>query len=318
MREAVARHWPEYLMEAAELGAFMVSACLFAALLEHPASPIRQAIQDPFLRRIPMGLAMGLTAIAIIHSPIGKRSGAHLNPAFTLTFFRLGKVAGWDALFYILGQFAGSVAGVALAAALLGAALADPAVNYAATVPGAAGPAVAFAAELGISFLLMLVVLAVSNQERLARYTPLFAGGLVATYIILEAPLSGMSMNPARTLGSGVWAQVWDWLLIYFTAPPLAMLLAAEVYLALRGPAAVLCAKLHHQNTERCIFRCGYAGQQDVVLGASARPSVITSAVSHVPGGTTEHGIRTASVSERPRPIRETGSLAHARGTESQ
>ncbi|MFQ5683048.1 MAG: hypothetical protein ACE5HC_07220 [Candidatus Binatia bacterium] len=76
-------------MEAAGLGIFMVSACTFGTILEYPASPIHQAIADPFLRRILMGLAMGLTAVGIIYSPWGKQSGAHINPAITLTFFRL-------------------------------------------------------------------------------------------------------------------------------------------------------------------------------------------------------------------------------------
>jgi hypothetical protein len=54
MREALTHHWPEYLMEAGGLGIFMLSACVFAILLEHPASPVRQAIGDPLLRRLPM------------------------------------------------------------------------------------------------------------------------------------------------------------------------------------------------------------------------------------------------------------------------
>jgi len=81
-------HWPEYLMEAAELGLFMVSACLCVALVEHPASPVRQALDDGLLRRALIGLAMGITAVAIVHSPLGRRSGAHFNPAVTLTFWR--------------------------------------------------------------------------------------------------------------------------------------------------------------------------------------------------------------------------------------
>jgi len=105
--ETLKKHWPEYLMEAAGLGIFMISACSFGALLEHPASPIRQAIANSFLRRILMGMAMGLTAISIIYSPWGKQSGAHLNPSVTLTFFRLGKVARWDAVFYVTAQFLG-------------------------------------------------------------------------------------------------------------------------------------------------------------------------------------------------------------------
>ena len=62
----VLQHWPEYLIEAIGLGLFMISACLFVTLLEHPNSPIRQAVTEPMLRRIPMGLAMGLTAVALI------------------------------------------------------------------------------------------------------------------------------------------------------------------------------------------------------------------------------------------------------------
>ena len=120
----------------------------------------------------------------------------------------------------------------------------------------------AFAAEFGISFILMSVVLRVSNAAQLARYTQLFAGALVATYITLEAPISGMSMNPARTFGSALAAQLWTSLWIYLTAPPLGMLAAAEVYRWQKGAHAVSCAKLHHHNDKRCIFRCGYEAAQ--------------------------------------------------------
>jgi aquaporin Z len=268
MLSALSKHWPEYLAEAAELGLFMISACLFVALIEHPASPVRQVLADPLLRRALIGLAMGLTAIAIVHSPLGRRSGGHFNPAVTLTFFRLGKIEPWDAAFYIAAQFIGGVAGVALASLLLGqAVVADPSVVYVATRPGEQGSGVAFAAEAAISFGLMLTVLSVSNVRRLNRYTALFAGALVATYITLEAPISAMSMNPARTLGSALPGQIWTGLWIYFTAPPLGMLLAAEVYTRLKGRASVLCCKLHHDNGERCIFRCSYGEPPDALSG---------------------------------------------------
>lgn len=259
MLDAIKGHWPEYLMEAAGLGLFMISACVFATILEHPASPIRQAVTDPFLRRIPMGLAMGLTAVAIIYSPWGQQSGAHLNPSVTLAFLRLGKVHPWDGLFYVLAQFAGGVAGVLLAVSILGHRIADPSVNYVATIPGLGGAGIAFLAEFVISFGLMSVVLVVSNTDRLARFTGLFAGILVATYITVEAPLSGMSMNPARSLGSALPAQAWMALWVYFTAPPVGMLAAAEVYLRLQAERQVICAKLYHPHSRRCIFRCGYA-----------------------------------------------------------
>ncbi len=256
MCAALKKHWPEYLMEAAGLGLFMVSACGFGALLEHPASPVRQAIDSAFVRRVLMGLAMGLTAIALVYSPWGKQSGAHLNPSFTLTFYRLGKVKGHDAFFYIIAQFAGGLAGVLLMSLVLGMRLAHPNVNYVVTVPGAGGIALAFVAESLITFILMSVVLLVSNHARHAPRTGLCAGALIAAYITFEAPFSGMSMNPARTLGSALPAQVWTAWWIYFTAPLLGMLTAAQVYLMTKGSPPRACAKLHHQNVKRCIF-CG-------------------------------------------------------------
>jgi aquaporin Z len=261
--EALAQHWPEYLIEATGLGLFMISACAFVALLEHPGSFARQAIEDPAARRFLIGLAMGATAIAIIYSPWGKQSGAHLNPAVTLTFFRLGKIEAWDSVFYILAQFLGGIAGVALSSLILGQmVLSDPTVNYVVTLPGESGPWLAFACEVAISFGLMLTVLITSNTRNLNRYTGLFAGALVATYITLEAPLSGMSMNPARTFGSAANAELWTALWVYFTAPPIGMLIASELYLRTKGASGVLCCKLHHDNDKRCIFRCAYGMQQ--------------------------------------------------------
>lgn len=260
--DALKRHWPEYLMEAAGLGFFMISASVCTILLEHPASPIRQAVDSDLLRRALIGIAMGLTAIGIIYSPWGKRSGAHLNPAVTLTFWSLGKVRSVDALCYVLAQFAGGLLGVIGVAAFIRSYLTDPSVNYVVTVPGPEGASVAFVAEVAISFGLMLTVLTVSNRKSMARFTGLFAGCLVATYITLEAPLSGMSMNPARTLASALPAWLWTQLWIYFTAPPIGMLLAAQSYLVTHGPGRVLCAKLHHDNPARCIFRCRYGDTQ--------------------------------------------------------
>ncbi len=253
-REALREHWPEYAIEAAGLGAFMVSASALWTLLFAPGSPVAATLTPhPFLQRLLMGLAMGLTAASIIYSPFGKRSGAHLNPAVTLTFYRLGKVKGWDALFYGLAQVAGGLLGVVLAASLLGDAFRAPPVRFVATLPGPGGVAAAFVAEVAISFGLMLAVLAASNSERLKGWTGVFAASLVATYITLESPISGMSMNPARSLASAAPAGLLENLWVYFTAPPLGMALAARAYARRRS---VGCAKLIHADDQRCIF-CG-------------------------------------------------------------
>ncbi len=173
-----------------------------------------------------------------------------------MTFFRLGKVKPWDAFFYIFAQFIGGLAGVLLITAVIKEAIAHPSVNYVATIPGMSGVSVAFISEFIISFILMSIILVVSNTMSIAHLTGLFAGILVATHITLEAPLSGMSMNPARAFGSALPANIWTALWVYFTASPLGMFLAGEVYLRVKGTKSVLCAKLHHQNDKRCI-RCG-------------------------------------------------------------
>ncbi|WP_414575372.1 MIP/aquaporin family protein [Anabaena sp. CCY 9402-a] len=258
MLQALRKHYPEYLMEAAGLGIFMILAAIVTAVLEHPASMIRQTIHEAILRRLIIGVAMGLIAIAIVYSPWGKQSGAHINPVVTFTFFRLGKIQLWDAIFYILAQFLGGLMGLLLAIALLGNAITHPSVNYIITIPGVEGTGIAFLAEIIISFGVMLMILFVSNTPKLAPFTGIFSGILIAIYITIEAPLSGMSMNPARTLASAIPAHNWTDIWVYFTAPLLGMLSAAEIYVMLKGKRAVRCAKLHHHNNKRCIFRCGY------------------------------------------------------------
>ena len=186
MTAALKAHWPEYLMEATGLGVFMISACVFGVLLFHPSSPITQIIAGDTARRVLMGVAMGTTAVAIIFSPFGKRSGAHINPAVTLTFFRLGKIEPWDAAFYTLFQFIGGFAGVLVSAFFLGSLIADRSVNYVVTIPGPGGPAVAFLAEMTISFILMLVILTVSNTKRLGRWTGLWPFALSPGMFVLH------------------------------------------------------------------------------------------------------------------------------------
>jgi aquaporin Z len=188
---------------------------------------------------------------------VGKQSGGHFNPAITFTFYRLGNVELSDTMFYAAAQFSGAISGVAVARWLLRGAPGSDAVRYAATVPGVYGYAGAFVAEMTISFILMTTILFVTNRETLARYTPYCVGGLYVTFITFETPLSGMSMNPARTFGSAIHASYWHALWIYFIAPTLGMLAAAEVFLRARGGVTPYCAKLHHANSKRCIFHHG-------------------------------------------------------------
>jgi aquaporin Z len=274
VKSTLGEHWPEYLIEAWALGCFMLSAGVFATLLGSPRSPLYALIPSETARTVLVGLAMGTTAIALIHSPWGKRSGAHMNPAVTLTFLRLGKVAPVDAVFFILAQTLGGTLGVLLAAAALGSSFTDPPVSYAATVPGPRGAAIAFVAETIISFGLMAVVLLFSSISRLARFTGLAAGCLVALYISVESPLSGMSMNPARTFASAAPGMNWQHFWVYLVAPILGMFLAAQLHLALLGARAEHCAKLLHPDDVRCIH-CGY--KPNSILDTASKPSDLRS-----------------------------------------
>lgn len=243
--------WRAWAAEALAIGTFMVSAMTCTVVLEHPDSPIRQALPDATVRRALMGLAMGMTAIGLIYSPVGTLSGAHMNPAVTLAFVRLGRVGWRDAVAYIAAQFVGATAGTWAIALLFGPLASDPAVNYAVTAPGPDGPWLAALGELAISFLMLSIVLAVSARPEVMHLTGLVAGAVVAANILVEAPLSGMSMNPARSLGpalvSGQFPSFW----IYVVVPLAGMQLAAALHAALatRG-----CAKLHHPSHVRCVF----------------------------------------------------------------
>jgi len=231
---ALPNHWPEYLMEAAALGIFMISAGAFTVLFEYPNSPVHLALPNADFRRFLIGVAMGSTAMALIYSPWGKRSGAHMNPAVTLTFLRLGRIPVWDAFFYCIFQFLGGLAGVLVTKLVLGKLFTEAPVTYVVTVPGAAGSAAAFFGEFIIAVIMMTMILYVSNQPSIARFTGFFAGILIMCNVTFEAPFSGFGMNPARTLASAVPSGVWTDMWIYLTAAPAGMLLAAEAYLLVK------------------------------------------------------------------------------------
>lgn len=272
-------HLPEYAAEALGLGLFMVSASAFATLLEHPASPARHALPDATVRRVLMGVAMGSTAVALIHSPWGRRSGAHLNPSVTFAFWRLGRVRAADLAGYAAGQFAGATLAMSAMNALMGAALADPAVHWVVTRPGPAGSFVAAIGESLVAFVTLSTVLHLSDAPRASRWTGAAAGTLVALWISIEAPISGMSMNPARTFGSAFAAHDWTAWWVYVVAPPLGMLAATELYLVLRHRRADAphgCAKLDHAPNVPCIF-CGQglATSRDS-SGTSAAPASLS------------------------------------------
>lgn len=239
MFQALKHHWRDYLLEAGGLLVFMLGAGGLGTLFLYPGSPVSQAIPLDLLKHVGIGACMGLITFGIV-SAIGEKSGAHINPAVTWAFHRQGKINGVDAIWYTIAQFAGAIVAPILLYAVIGAPFADEKVKYATSQPRPGGDLVAFAAEFVISFVLMLVVLIALNSERLEKKAPAIIAVLIAVYIAFESPLSGMSMNPARSFGSALTANQWDGIWVYFVAPMLAMLLAVGVYERMRAAKSPL------------------------------------------------------------------------------
>jgi aquaporin Z len=257
IRSSLVDRWPEYLIEASLLGCFMATICFLIVLFDSPQLWLYAHIPNARIRTVILAVAVGLTAALLIHSPWGKRSDAHLNPAVTLAFFFLKRTNLWDAFFYSLSQILGATLGVLIVVISIGKLFTSPPILYAVTTPGAAGAPTAFVGETAISFLLMIAILYCVGSPRLIRFTGVAVGVLITLFILVEAPLSGTSMNPARTLASAIPGKMWAHVWIYLTGPPLGMLAAAAIYGCVHRTETMECAKLLHPSTVRCIH-CGF------------------------------------------------------------
>ena len=256
--ESVRVHWREFLVEGAEIGGLMLSICFFGALLYSNTSPMHHLALSRGMNSALMGTAIALTTFTIIRSPFGRRSGAHFNPAITLSFLCLGRIRRWDAMCYVAAQFVGGAVGVLLAHHLFGARLSEASVRYLVTVPGSYGDGTAFLAELILSGLLMGIVLYASNHRLLTRLSPLFVALLTIFYYTACPAISGFSVNPARTFSSALFAWIWQGIWIYFTAPCAGMLMAAGTYIVVMGADRVYCAKVFHDMHSPCPFPCHF------------------------------------------------------------
>jgi aquaporin Z len=221
----------KYIYEAIGLGIFMASACFFDALIEYHGSPFRQVLPSALFRRFLIGLAMGLTALFIFTSSFGKQSGAYINPAVTLVRYRLGDIELFDGLLYIVFQLIGGSFGVYLIYLIFPVWMKAPEVNYVITIPGKPGILIAFLSEFLISFLLISVVLFMGIRKKWDKFTPYVVSLLITLFITIEAPFSGMSMNPARTFASNIVAGEWKYFWLYCTAPVFGMLIGELFYL---------------------------------------------------------------------------------------
>ena len=193
---------------------------------------VADATRDGALGTVGVGLVFGLVIMVMVYAT-GHLSGAHINPAVTLAFALTRHFPGREAVTYVAAQTVGATA----AALLLGAAWEGSPADLGATVPSVgAGTAVLY--ELVLTALLMFVIMAVATDTRAVGAGAAIAiGGAVGLDALFGGPITGASMNPARSLGpalaSGEWRDFW----IYLAGPFAGAALGAFAYQAIRGPS---------------------------------------------------------------------------------
>jgi MIP family channel proteins len=193
-----------------------------------PGSVMVDAYSGGAVGHVGVALAFAFVVIAMVFA-LGHLSGAHINPAVTIAFWSVGRFPAVEVVPYVLAQCAGATAASLALRAMLG-----PVGRLGATLP-AVPMAAAFGVEWLLSFALMFVIMAVATDDRVADgFAPLAVGLTVGFCALMAGPLTGASMNPARSLGPALVAGFWGAQWLYWLAPITGMLTAARVYDLLR------------------------------------------------------------------------------------
>lgn len=191
-------------------------------------SPVAAWLPCAGARRLLTGFLFGCTGGAIALSWVGKVSGAHINPVVSGAFWMLGKMGGRHALANVVAQCAGALLG-ALPLVLWGAL--GRSIQFGATTPGKSfGDGWAVAGEVGMTLILIVALLAFVGHKRLRQFTPFIFPPMYAVMVFLEAPVSGTSTNPARSLGPMVMAGAWQGWWVYWVGPVVGMALGIAIF----------------------------------------------------------------------------------------
>ncbi len=210
-------------------------------------SPMPIAIPSLDARHLITGFLFGSTGALIALSPVGRISGAHINPAVTLGFRLMRKLDSRVALGYVLAQLAGGIVG---ALPLLAWGAMGRSVAYGATSPGPGySIQAALLGEVATTFSMVTLLTVFLAFRRIRPFTPALFPPLYAIMVYLEAAVSGTSTNPARSLGPAIVSGQWHGWWVYWVGPLVGMVLAllACSFLAKR----IEVAKLYHFDSDR-------------------------------------------------------------------
>jgi aquaporin Z len=224
------RRFPWKLFGAELIGtALLVAVGLSIVILNFgQGSPGSALLPSASGRRFVTGFLFGATGGLIAISPLGKESGAHINPAVTFGFLMIGRLRPSHSLGYVVSQLIGALLG---AAPLLSWGTMGSSIAYGATVPGPMyGIIWVLTGEMATTFALIFFLFLFLRLRRLRAFTPAIFAPLYAIMVWLEAPISGTSTNPARSFGPSVISGVWDVWWVYWLGPLVGTLLAVAAY----------------------------------------------------------------------------------------
>jgi len=210
-------------------------------------SPMARVLPSEGLRRLITGFLFGTTGALIAVSPVGKESGAHINPIVSLGFRLMGKLELKLTLVYIFAQLAGAIVG---AWPLLLWGSMGRSVAFGATLPGEGfSTTTVFLGEVVTTFAMVASLTMFLAFRKIRPFTPALFPPLYSVMVWAESPISGTSTNPARSLGPALISGQWQGWWIYWIGPLLGTLLAlmAFSYLAKR----IEVAKLYYFDSDR-------------------------------------------------------------------
>lgn len=243
-------HWRIWTAELAATGLLLLGGLSVVCLDFGRGSPVVELLPSSSARLLLTGLLFSGCNSLLAVSPLGRLSGAHLNPAVTLAFYALGRVSRHDLGGYLVAQLLGAVAGAA-ALGLLWGSVADS-VDGGVTVPTVPLP-VAVALEVTMTAALIVVILLFVSSARLARWTALAIWPLIALMVWGGAPYTGTSLNPVRSAGPAFvfgygLAPLW----LYLVAPTAGALAVALAWRRLHPRMHPKTAKLFHDSRYAC------------------------------------------------------------------
>jgi MIP family channel proteins len=204
----------------------------FFLVLIGPGAVMVDAYTHGAVGHVGVSLAFGFVVIAMVYA-LGHLSGAHINPAVTIAFWSVRRFPSTEVLPYLIAQSSGAAAATLALRAVLG-----PVGDLGATLP-AVPLGAAFWSEWLLSFALMFVIMAVATDPRVTDgFAPIAVGLSVGFCALMGGPLTGASMNPARSFGPALIGNHWQAHWIYWLAPITGMIAAARAYELLRRTEA--------------------------------------------------------------------------------